>query len=216
MNSDGKDVELADANQALFAPQPPEDLVTDSTEDTYEYAEGFSTPKCPDNGRASNNGGKPDAQPTANPQPTTNPQPSAAPPAPEKTSALSIIFQISLDEIGPGYDWLFFPGKKGEGMICHNQKDSWNFISKDGLNRDGLPPWPAGTFHFDDLFGRACDYKNDGNDNSGMLWCKEKDGKDVGIQCNSDNMRTSKTTKQCTTSGLIPSIEHIAVAYCEW
>lgn len=40
----------ADSDPALFAAQPPEDLVTDSTEDPYEYAQGFSVPHCPDNG----------------------------------------------------------------------------------------------------------------------------------------------------------------------
>ncbi|KAH7070126.1 hypothetical protein FB567DRAFT_598670 [Paraphoma chrysanthemicola] len=207
MNSGGGDVKAANANLTLFAGQPPEDLVTDSTEDAYEYAEGFSTPKCPDVD-PTNLGGSGSGP--------ANPQPSGDPPAAEKTNALSIIFQKSLDEIGPGHDWLFFPGKRGEPMLCHDQKASWHFTSKAGLNKDGIPPWPTGTFHFDSLFDRACKYKNDGKDNPGMLWCKEKDGTDVGIQCQSDNMRTTNTMKQCTKSGLIPLVEHVAVAYCEW
>lgn len=128
----------------------------------------------------------------------------------------SMIFQESLDEKGTGYSWIFFPGKRGEGMLCHGQNDGWHFTSKNGPSNDGVPPWPAGTYHFDKFFDRSCDYMNDGKDNPGMLWCKDKDGQDVGIQYYSDNMRTTKEKKLCTKSGLIPSIEHVAMAYCEW
>jgi hypothetical protein len=147
-------------------------------------------------------------------QPTNDsPPPSPPLPAAAKTNALSIILQKSLDEIGAGSDWLFFPGRKGEAMLCHDQKDSWSFTSD--VSADNFAPWPAGTFHFDDLFDRVCEYKNDGQGNPGMLWCKDKD-KDVGIECYEDSMRTTKEPRQCTKSGLIPSIEHVAVAYCEW
>jgi hypothetical protein len=168
-------------------------------------------------GDATDNTPYPDLQPPTNNSPPPPPPP--APPAAEKTKAISIVFQKSLDEIGTGYDWLFFPGKRGESMLCHDQKDSRQFTSKVGMDKGGVAPWPVGTFHFDDVFGRVCDYKNDGKDNPGMLWCKDKDGqnlKDIGIECFPDDMRLSKTTKQCTKSGLIPLIEHVAVAYCEW
>jgi hypothetical protein len=191
-------------------------MVTDSTDDEYEYAEGFSMPKCPDAQvkDSTDSGSGPPPQPSTPPQPPPSSPP--PPPPPEKTNALSIVFQESLDEIGTGYDWLFFPGKRGEGMLCHDQDDSWHFTSKNGPSNGGVPPWPAGTYHFDNLFDRSCDYKNNGKDNAGMLWCKDKDGQDVGIQCYSDNMRTTKEKKQCTKSGLIPLIQHVAITYCEW
>jgi hypothetical protein len=50
MNSGGGDVRAADTDPSLYTGQPPEDIVADSTDDVYEYAQGFSMPHCPDNG----------------------------------------------------------------------------------------------------------------------------------------------------------------------
>jgi hypothetical protein len=50
MNSGGGDVKAANSNPALQKAQPIEDRVADSTEDAYQYAEGFSMPSCPDTG----------------------------------------------------------------------------------------------------------------------------------------------------------------------
>jgi hypothetical protein len=201
-------------NTRSFKENPVNDPTNNADQYRWYAQELFWTELCDKEFKdATANEDYPELEPPANYSP-----PPPLPPA-AKTNALSIIFQKSLDEVGEGYDWLFLPGKKGEAMLCHDQKDGWHFTAKVGMNKNGIPPWPAGTFHFENLFGRICDYKNDGKDNPGMLWCKDKDGqnlKDVGIQCYSDDMRTTKTTKQCTKSGLIPSLEHVAVAYCEW
>lgn len=54
MDSDGNDVKVADSDPAQSQGQPPEDIVADSTEDLPEYAEGFSSPNCPDAGIRTN------------------------------------------------------------------------------------------------------------------------------------------------------------------
>ena len=48
MNSGGGDVRAADSDPAQSQGQPPEDIVADSTEDSPDYAQGFSTPNCAD------------------------------------------------------------------------------------------------------------------------------------------------------------------------
>jgi hypothetical protein len=77
-NVDDEDVKAADADPAMLTGQPPQDVVADSTEDAYEYAEGFSMPHCPDVGGKSSSGSG-----TANPQPP-------APPATDKNSCHGI------------------------------------------------------------------------------------------------------------------------------
>ncbi|KAF2821808.1 hypothetical protein CC86DRAFT_100900 [Ophiobolus disseminans] len=137
-------------------------------------------------------------------------------PAP-KTKAISIIYRRTVDEIGRTYDWVFYPTPVGVPSLCKKQSEGRVFKTQVAASEDEIPPWPAGTFSLEkNLIGEDCDYKNDGKDNPGMLWCRAPDGKEVGYPCNSDNMRTTKTVKQCSKDATLPGMTQVAVVFCEW
>ena len=153
------------------------------------------------------------------------PEPGSNAPAPPiaKTKAVTIVSSSELgnEQIHP--DWLFVPVKQGQSALCRDKKDSVSFPTCDVPDNRFILPYPAGTFHLNNVHGRNCEYKNDGKGNPGKLWCKEEDGKSMGITCLEDSGRTAKTAINCSKRGskskekrVEPGLYNIVVAYCEW
>jgi len=137
---------------------------------------------------------------------------------PQKTKALSIIFQktrtFSNGGLYNSYDWLFFATDRGVSKLCEKLENAQHKVqdTKDQPARDGTPPWPHGTFEIKNLHGIKCDYKNDGKNNAGALWCEGRDGP---IICQADPMREREKEMKVCKSGNPQTSQH-AVVFCEW
>jgi hypothetical protein len=138
------------------------------------------------------------------------------PPPPSKEKALTIIYEETVDGAGHSYAWLFFGTKFRESPICYAQTQAQVFQTEVKMNDGELPPWPVGSFRIGNLFGQSCDYKNDGKDNAGTLWCDKAGGGQVAIPCRADDMRKTKKANYCDTVGTIPMVARFAVVSCEW
>lgn len=147
---------------------------------------------------------------TASEPPTPPPPP---PPPPPKTKALSIVMQNYIDEISNENSWLFFGVDVGTSAVCKDEKEA---VAKYPAGGDAgtidNPPWPAGTYAVN-VDNMQCEYKNDGNDNAGALWCNGRDT----IVCNREDLMGAGEdgTSQCGPQ-IIWSVQHHPVVYCEW
>jgi hypothetical protein len=109
--------------------------------------------------------------------------------------------------------WRFYTTPRGHLPVCDS--DSAN-LSRDSTVINGHtnrmtdnPPWPTGTYSLK-IGSTACEYKNDGKDNPGKLWCGDK-----AFDCFAEAMKTaSDGRREC--SGTSVEITERPVVHCEW